>query len=493
MILEILLLSFLTGSIAAFFIKDNARIFSILYTLIITFVFILYSIFKFINYNGSLISVFNYNIVSYSNSGLSFYITLSFGLTGFTDALIIMSMVVTLFALMISDYNNPSFYGLIMITGFGLSGFFASMNFLFFYVFWEVVIIPMFIIISRYGGNNKRLISLKFFIYTHLGSLFLLLSIFTLSGYYFIDTNVLTFQIHTLMNPYFQRTIPRAGYYFIIFGFLAAFLIKLPAFPLHEWLPNAHYTAPFPGSIMLSGGLLSMGGYGLLGILYPVSGLFPKILIYILISTGIIGIVYFSLTSMFQTNLKRMIAYSSAAEMSFVLVSFGTSVISSGYPRVLDLSGGMYQTVAHSFVISLAFASLFYIYKRTGTLQIYGLGGIQRNIPMASSFFMISMLASFGVPALAGFIGEFSIIVGSYYSIGLLTLIIVAGLMIATGYFLWAVQRSLYGIYNENLGKLNDLNGYELLILLTMLLVSIFFGIYPEPVFGIMHLYAMKI
>ncbi len=236
-----------------------------------------------------------------------------------------------------------------------------------------------------------------------------------------------------------------------------------------------------------------MGGYGLLGILYPVSALFPDMLTYVLTGLGLLGIVYFSLTSMFQTNLKRMIAYSSAAEMSFVLVSFGSSILSNGYPRVLDLSGGMYQTVAHSFVISLAFTSLYYIYKRTHTMQIYGLGGIQRYTPVASSFFLVSMMASFGVPALAGFIGEFSIIMGSYQSIGLLSLIIVFGLMIATGYFLWAAQRSLFGPYNESLGKLIDLNRYEMIILLFMLFISIFFGIYPEPIFGMLHIYALNI
>ncbi len=475
MFLPYFLLVLFIGVVITFFARSYAKYFSMVFLGIMSVAFVIYSFIRFNNYLGNIIAKYNYVLANYTSSGIHIELNFSLGLTGFTDLLVIMALIVTIFALSIGEReNNDTFFGLLMSVGFGLVGLFSVRNFLFFYIFWEVVLIPMFFIIAKYGTINKEKISIKFFIYTHVGSLFLLLSIFMLSTYYFIEFKVFTFQISDLMNLAFQKSLPKFALYFSFFGFLLAFLIKLPTFPLHEWLPNAHYTAPFSGSILLSGGLLSMGGYGLLGILYPVTPLFPKSLVYFLIILGLISVVYFAFTSMFQTNLKRMIAYSSAGEMAFVTISFGTSIISTGYVKTFDLAGGMYQTIAHAFVTSLAFASLLFIYKRTHTIQVYGLGGLYRQMPYASTFFLAALLGSLGLPALAGFIGEFSVTVSSFETIGLFAIIIIFGLIVTAAYFIWAAQRSLYGFYNEKLGPLKDLTKPEFLILLFMLVSSIF-------------------
>ncbi len=458
---------------------------------ILTLVFLAYSVLEFRNYTGGVTAYYNVLLAQFQANGITININFSLGLTGFSDLLVIISLFITMFAVsMGSKSHGAYFYGLFMAAGFGLAGLFMVRNFLFFYIFWEIVLIPVFFIIGKYGTGNKERSSLKFFIYTHIGSLFLLLSIFTLSTYYFINTGIFTFQIADLTKISFMETVPRAGFYFIIFGFLLAFLIKLPSFPLHSWLPDAYNDAPYSGTIMLSGGLVAMGGYGLLGILYPVATLFPLYLVYFIILLGIISLIYFSFSALFQTDLKRLAAYGSAAEMAFIPIAFGTALLSTGYVRTLDLAGGMYQIIAHAFVAALIFASLSMLYRRTQSSKIYDLGGINRELPVLSSFLLIGMLASLGLPSLAGFIGEFSVTISAFQSIGLYTLFIVLGLIITAAFYIWAAQRSLFGYFNERLGRLRDINKGEFLILFFMLAGSIFLGVYPTLLFKLLTAYA---
>ena len=456
--------------------------------------FIIYSVLQFRNYNGGVIAYYNILLTQFHASGITINIDFSLGLTGFTDLLVMIALFITIFAVLMGGRNHGAyFYGLFMASGFGLVGLFIVRNFLFFYIFWEVVLIPVFFIIGKYGTGNKERSSLKFFIYTHIGSLFLLLSIFTLSTYYFINTGIFTFQISDLTSISFLDTVPKSGFYFIIFGFLLAFLIKLPSFPLHSWLPDAYNDAPYSGTIMLSGGLVAMGGYGLLGILYPMAGLFPRVLAYFIILLGLISVIYFSFSALFQSDLKRMAAYGSAAEMAFITIAFGTALLSTGYVRTLDLAGGMYQIIAHTFVAALIFASLSMLYRRTQTSKIYDLGGLNRELPVLSSFLLIGMLASLGLPSLAGFIGEFSVTISAFQSIGLYTLFIVLGLIITAAFYIWAAQRSLFGYYNERLGRLKDINKQEFLILFFILAGTIFLGVYPTLLFKLLTEYASNL
>ncbi len=493
MLLLYFFIVFLAAVIVSFFMGKYSKSFSLIVLGLLTVFFVIYSFVKFYNYNGKIISKYSFLLASFTSSNHSITVNINFslGLTGFTDLLIITALLVSIFSIIIGNKENGGiFFGLLMFAGYGLTGLFAMRDFLFFFIFWEIVLIPIFFLIARYGSVNKEKISIKFFIYTHVGSLFLLLSIFTLSTYYFIKYSIFTFQIADLMSLSFQSSIPLFALYFSFFGFLLAFFIKLPSFPLHSWLADTYTSSPFSGTVMLSGGLVTMAGYGLLGVLYPVTSLFPKTLVYFIILLGLVSLVYFGLVAMFQTNLKRMIAYTSAAEMSFVTIAFGTAILSTGYVRVLDLSGGMFQTFSHVFVASLAFSALYFIYKRTHTMEIYGLGGLYHKMPLASTFFLASFLASLGLPSLAGFIGEFSITVSSFQTIGLFTVIIIFGLILVAAYLIWGAQRSLFGFYNEKLGELKDLNKIEFTILFFILISSIFVGVYPTLFFKILSLYA---
>ena len=188
-----------------------------------------------------------------------------------------------------------------------------------------------------------------------------------------------------------------------------------------------------------------------------------------------------------------MAAYGSAAEMAFITIAFGTALLSTGYVRTLDLAGGMYQIIAHTFVAALIFASLSMLYRRTQTSKIYDLGGLNRELPVLSSFLLIGMLASLGLPSLAGFIGEFSVTISAFQSIGLYTLFIVLGLIITAAFYIWAAQRSLFGYYNERLGRLKDINKQEFLILFFILAGTIFLGIYPTLLFKLLTEYASNL
>jgi proton-translocating NADH-quinone oxidoreductase chain M len=489
-----MLLAFLLTTISLFFSGKYAKYISTGIISLFLIAFSIYSFMIFKSYSGSIISQYSFPIASLKIQGLHVSILFSIGLTGFTDILVIMSFIVTLFSLLISSRDRPpEFFGLLMASGLGLVGVFVSRNLLFFYMFWEIVLIPIFFIISKYGTGSNRKSSLKFFIYTHIGSLFMLLSIFTLSMYFYIDTGLITFQFSHLLNIKFIKTIPVYSFYFIIFGFLLSFLIKLPSFPLHTWLPDAHFDAPYPGTVMLSGGLLAMGGYGFFGILEPMGSLFPLYLIYFIIALGLISVVYFSFVAMMQTDLKKIAAYASITEMAFITISFGTSLLSHGYARIMDLAGGMYQLLSHALVNSFLLAALLFIKKRTGTVKIQSLYGINRQIPALATFLLISMFASLGLPSLPGFIGEFSVIVSAYQSIGMLTIIMVAGLLVTSSYFIWEAQRTVHGFFNERLGPIKDASRPELAILMLIFAINIFFGIYPTPSFKILTLYAAHI
>ncbi|MEM0140146.1 MAG: NADH-quinone oxidoreductase subunit M [Ferroplasma sp.] len=494
MMLLYIFILFFALAISSFFIKKHAREFSAISLILLLLIFIAYSIDIFSGYKGGFIASNDIVIGKYTAPGIIMELNFSTALDGFTDVLVIMSMFIALFAVMIGRTTySPEFYGWIMLSGMGLMGLFISRNFLFFYIFWEAVLIPLFFLISRYGKENREKSAFKFFIYMHVGSLFLMLSIFTLAMFYFYHYHLFTLQIGLLMQYSFLKTVP--GFYlaFAMFGFLLAFFLKLPSFPLHAWLPDAHANAPYSGSVMLSGALLPMGAYGLLGILEPVYRIFPKILAYGIISLGIFSLIYLAFAAMSQTNLKRMAAYASASDMSFITIAFGTSMLSHGYVAIMDISGGMYQIIGHSFIVALVFGSIAYMERKTGTINRHMLGGINREIPYVSFFVVAGMLGSMGMPPLSEFIGEVSIIISSFQSIGLISIFIIVQVILATSYMTYTIQQSIFGIYNERLGKLKDINRKEIGILSVILVASVILGVYPSPFFHILVSYSSSI
>ncbi|BAB60271.1 NADH dehydrogenase I chain K [Thermoplasma volcanium GSS1] len=477
----IILISAIIFGIISYFTGKHAKEVSAVLSGILLLEIIAYSIMRFSSYSGGFIS--RYSVVISSSLGLSFSIAVS----GLTDALLILSAVVILIAVLITDRNYGSaFFGLEMTVLAGLIGLLISRDFLFFYIFWEVVLIPVYFMIGRYGIGNKNSISLKFFVYTHIGSVFILLSIFTLYSQSYVYLASPTFEIGPLMSILPKLSLFYKG--FVIFGFLFGFLVKMPSFPIHSWLPDSYYSAPYPGSVILAGAISMMGGYGLFGIMIESYKALDVYVLYLLIALGIISLIYFALTAMFQRNIKKMMAFASASAMGFVTISFAASILeTSGIDysvRALEAAGGMFQIVAHGLIMSLVFSALYYISRNTKTDSVYGLGGIYREAPKLASLTLVGLLASLGLPGFAGFIGEFSIVVGVFQTVSWYIFLIIFGMIITASYHIWTAQRSLYGPYNENLGFIRDINSGEFMILIFLVLVIFVLGIYPNLIFA---------
>lgn len=482
----IIFLLTIIGAAASFAVRGRRRDYALIVSAAFLVLTVIYSILRFHSgYTGGIISTQTYNLAP------SIGIVFSTGVSGFSDALLILSAIVVFLSILITEDGKygESLYSYILIAESGLYGILVSRDFLFFYIFWEVVLIPVYFIVAQYGGRNKDSISLKFFVYTHIGSVFLLLSIFTVYTFHYEATHVFTFEMSQLMVSNYFSQIPVFWKYFAIFGFLLAFLVKMPSFPVHSWLPDTYEAAPYPGTVILAGGLSIMGGYGLFGILMPVYSSLGTGTMDVLMALGIISLVYFSLSAMMQQNLKRMMAFASAGAMGFVTLSFGAGLVESGYNATLELAGGMFQILAHGLIMALIFSTLYYIHKSTGHEAIHSLGGIFREAPILSSFLLAGLLASLGLPGLAGFIGEFSILVGVFGAIGWLILVVVFAMIITASYHIWAAQRSLYGPYNENLGHINDASRQTTMKLMGILIVIFVLGIVPNLIYGILVTY----
>ena len=488
MFILILFIIMVLASLFSFAFTDRRREYALIATAIFLIATIVYSILRFSTGYGS----GGFRSESVYNLAPSIGIAFSIGVSGFADALLILSGIVIFIAAFIAGKHEftQTMYSYIMITEVGLYGILISRDFLFFYIFWEVVLIPVYFMVAQYGGRNKDHVSLKFFVYTHIGSVFLLLAIFTVYAYHYDATGVFTFEIGALMQSKYIDMIPSALRYFAFFGFIFAFLVKMPSFPLHSWLPDTYETSPYPGTVILAGGLSLMGGYGLFGILMPIYSSLGTGILQLLVALGIISLLYFSFTALIQKNLKRMMAFASAGAMGFVTLSFGAGLLEgTKYTASLELAGGMFQIVAHGLIMAMIFTALYFIKISTGKETTYGLGGIYREVPMLSTFLLAGLLASLGLPGLAGFIGEFSILVGSFAAIGWLILLVILGMIVTASYHIWAAQRSLYGPYNENLGKIADLTPSRFAILIGTFAAIFILGIVPNLIYGILVSY----
>lgn len=489
-ILLIFLWIFVTALVAFLLNKGYAQ-FTRIASLITLIATIIYSIMTFASgYSGSFASTESYTLSS--DAGIYF----SIGVSGFADTLLILTAIIIAASAYISDKKyGKNLFVLILLTEAGMFGLLISRNFLFFYAFWELVLIPVYFIIGNFGGARKDTVALKFFVYTHIGSVFMLISIFVLYSYYYTYYGIFTLEIGPLVAamqvPAFVASIPVISQGLILFGFLLSFMVKLPSFPLHAWLPDTYDEAPFPGTIILAGALSAMGGFGMFGIMYPFAYLIGSTGATILVALGLISVSYFALTAMFQQSMKRMMAYASAASMGFVTIAFASSLMDVGRENsLISASGGMFQIATHGIIMLLIFASIFYIGQKAGSVRIPSLGGLYREAPKVSTLLLGGLLASLGLPGLAGFIGEFSILVGSFQFIGYWIFLLIFGMLITASYHIWAAQRALYGPYNEDLGAIHDVSRGEFTMLILVFISILVLGVFPVLFYGPIQAYA---
>ena len=354
-------------------------------------------------------------------------------------------------------------------------GVFASLDLLMFFVFWELELIPMYFLISIWGSGRKEYSAMKFLAFTILGSAFMLVSIVAI----FLSPEINTFDIIKLSEQGISTSaliIPASVAFWFFF---VAFAVKLPIWPLHTWLPDAHTDAPTAVSVMLAGVLLKMGGYGLIRISV---GLFPELArsyAYIIAILAVIGVLYGALVTLRQTDLKRLIAYSSISHMGLVLLGIASIGIGSTYISPVGLTGAAMQMFTHGTIAGLLFLIVGLIYERTHTRYIPDLGGIASKMPVLSVAFVIAGLASLGLPGLSGFAAEILVFLGAFSAFPWHTGLAAFGIVLAAGYILWMIQRVLFGAQRSRFSELSDVTVIEAIPVVVLVFSIVSIGIYP--------------
>jgi NADH-quinone oxidoreductase subunit M len=353
-----------------------------------------------------------------------------------------------------------------------LNGVFAALDGVLFYVFFEATLIPMFIIIGVWGGPNRVYAAVKFFLYTLLGSLLMLIALL-----YLYSKSGGSFEI----LDWHKLPLPRGAQLLLFFGFLFAFAVKVPMWPVHTWLPDAHTEAPTGGSVVLAAILLKLGAYGFIRFSLPILPDASRILAPMMIALSLIAVVYIGLVALVQTDMKRLIAYSSISHMGFVTLGF---FIFNAY----GVEGALVQMISHGFVSAAMFLCVGVLYDRMHTRMIADYGGVVNRMPRFASLMMLFAMANCGLPATSGFVGEFMVIMGAMKANFWLAFAAATTLIWGAAYTLWMYKRVMFGVVaNDHVAALQDLNGRELLVLGLLAVAVLGMGIYPLPFTEVMH------
>lgn len=377
------------------------------------------------------------------------------------------------------DDRVKEYYAMFLLQQTGMIGVFISLDFLLFYVFWELVLVPMYFIIGVWGGPRKLYAAMKFFLYTLAGGVLMLLGILTLYFQHAAQTGVYTFEIAVLMNTPMQLWIERL----VFWSFFLGFAIKVPMFPFHTWLPDAHTEAPTAGSVILAAVLLKMGTYGFIRFSLP---LLPQAssdatIVNVLVALSLIGIIYGALVSLMQKDWKKLVAYSSVSHLGFCTLGI-FALNHSG------LAGSVIQQVNHGISTGMLFLIVGVIYERRHTREIKDYGGLAHVMPNYAIVFAFAMLSSAGLPLLNGFVGEFTILQGAFQANYIWGAFAVTGVILGAAYLLWLYQRTMLGeVINEKNKGLPDLNWREWAVFVPLMIWAVTLGVYPKPYFDILE------
>jgi NADH-quinone oxidoreductase subunit M len=399
-----------------------------------------------------------------------FNINYSLGVDGLSMWFVVLTAFITIFVVIaaweVIEKRVAQYMGAFLILSGLMIGVFCALDGLLFYVFFESTLIPMFIIIGVWGGPNRVYASIKFFLYTFLGSLLMLIALLYLyfkSGHSF---DILAW--HTLPLPMDAQIL-------IFLAFFMAFAVKVPMWPVHTWLPDAHVEAPTGGSVVLAAIMLKLGAYGFLRFSLPITPDASHYLSGFIITLSLIAVIYIGLVALVQTDMKKLVAYSSIAHMGFVTLGFFTF-------NDMAVQGGIVQMISHGFVSGAMFLCIGVLYDRMHTRNIADYGGVVNKMPKFAALFVLFSMGNAGLPATSGFVGEFMVILGAVkfnFWIGLLA---ATALILGAAYSLWLVKRVIFGaITNHHVEELTDINKREFLMLGLLAIAVLAMGLYPAP------------
>jgi len=362
-------------------------------------------------------------------------------------------------------------------------GVFAALDALLFYVLWEAMLIPMFVIIGVWGGTRRVYATIKFFLYTFLGSLLMLVALVYLyvegGSYAIADLQAMPLTLR-------EQTL-------IFMAFLVAFAVKVPMWPVHTWLPDAHVEAPTGGSVILAAIMLKMGGYGFLRFSLPITPDASRELDWLIIGMSLIAVVYIGLVALVQQDMKKLIAYSSIAHMGFVTLGAFAAyqifrVTGSVSGAAMGLDGAMVQMISHGLVSGALFFSIGVLYDRMHSRQIADYGGVVNTMPVFASFMVLFAMANAGLPGTSGFVGEFLVILAAFRANFWYAFLAATTLVLGAAYTLWLVKRVVFGpVGNENVAQLKDVNGREFLVLGLLAVAVLALGLWPAPLLDVMR------
>ncbi len=405
----------------------------------------------------------------------AFNINYSLGVDGISVLFILLSTLVTILAILVSweaiQTKVLEFFLSILFLEGVMIGVFCATDIFLFYIFWEVMLIPMFLIIGIWGGPNRIYATIKFFLYTLVGSLLMLIGIISLymKGGHTFDVVELAKHSYSIK---FQM--------WLFWAFFAAFAVKVPMWPVHTWLPDAHTEAPAAGSVILAAILIKMGAYGFLRFSMPILPQATQAMMGPMIVLSLIGIIYGAIICLAQTDLKRLIAYSSVSHMGFITLGIYTL-------NTQSIEGGILQMINHGVVTGALFLCIGMVYERTHTRAIKDYGGLASTMPIFGSFFLLFTMAAIGLPATNGFIGEFLVLLGSFIHSPWTAFFAATGLILGAWYMLWLYQRIFFNPINEKVVGLPELTTREILTLLPMVGLVFWIGLYPDAMLSFMH------
>jgi NADH-quinone oxidoreductase subunit M len=414
-----------------------------------------------------------YQLVSHQEWISQFGISWTLGVDGISLFLMLMTALLVPLALAGAGTSRDprAFTVWVLVLETACLGSFLSLDLLVFFLFFELTLVPVYFLIGRWGHERRAYAAIKFFVYTFLGSAFLLVGILAVVFIHSGQTGITTFDIRALANTHLSGTASVLCF----LAFTAAFAVKAPIFPFHTWSPDAYSEAPAAGSILLAGVMAKMGTYGI--VRFDLD-LFPHavvVLAPVLLTLGVIGIIYGGIVAAVQKDLKRLVAYSSLAHLGFIVV--GVFALTGE-----ALSGAVLQMVNHGLYTAALFLLISMIYMRRGTFQLPKLRGLQHDAPVLAGIFTVVMLASIGVPGLNGFVGEFLILAGTFLTHRWWAVVATTGVVIAAVYLLWAYQQAFHGKRDETQPKFREITWREGLVMAPLVLAIVFLGIYPKPV-----------